>query len=99
LPLLTSALTHGQVSDRLTGFKHNGVSPVGLAERALPLVLSRRILALAERTDGCGGGGEAGFLWFGGGEPDLKLGMPVAAFVAAYQPFVCDCVNEGAETG
>lgn len=30
-------------------------------------------------------------MWLGGGEPDLKLGMPVPAFLAAYHAAVVDC--------
>ena len=81
-----------QVSMRLTGFVHNAVSPVGMATPEMPIVLSHRIQALGV-SDG------AGFMWFGGGEPDLKLGMPVAAFVLAYSPFVCDCTYDGASEG
>lgn len=81
-----------QVSERLTGFVHNAVSPVGMATPQMPIVLSHRIQAL-------GGSNGAGFMWFGGGEPDLKLGMPVAAFVQAYSPFVCDCTYDGVSEG
>ena len=94
-PLLFSGCIPGgngmpaQVSERLTGFVHNAVTPVGLATPEMPIVLSHRIQAL-------GGSDGAGFMWFGGGEPDLKLGMPVAAFVRAYSPFVCDCTYDGA---
>ena len=81
-----------QVSMRLTGFVHNAVSPVGMPTPEMPVVLSHRIQAV-------GGSDGAGFMWFGGGEPDLKLGMPVAAFVRAYNPFVCDCTYDGASDG
>lgn len=81
-----------QVSMRLTGFVHNAVSPVGMATPQMPIVLSHRIQAL-------GGNDGTGFMWFGAGEPDLKLGMPVAAFVRAYSPLVCDCTYDGASEG
>ncbi len=48
------------ISDELSGFAHNGVSPVGLATR-LPIIMSDRIAAL-----------QPGVFWLGGGEPDLK---------------------------
>ena len=83
-----------QVSSQLTGFVHNAVSPVGVATRELPLVLSHRIAEL----DGRGGAAGADLMWVGGGEPDLKLGMRVAAFVQAYAPIVCDCTYEGTST-
>jgi prolyl-tRNA editing enzyme YbaK/EbsC (Cys-tRNA(Pro) deacylase) len=61
------------MSDALSGFGHNGVSPVGLRER-LPIVMSHRILNL-----------KPDFFFCGGGEVDLKLGVPAAAFVEAYR--------------
>lgn len=58
-----------QVNDRLTGFSHNAVTPVGMLER-LPIVLSHRIAAL-----------QPALFWMGGGEVDLKLGLPLQASV------------------
>lgn len=69
-------------SDRLTGFVHNAVSPVGLAT-PLPIIMSHRILQL-----------HPPLLWQGGGEPDVKLGMPTVQFVAAYHPIVMDCTYD-----
>ncbi|GBF98526.1 prolyl-tRNA synthetase [Raphidocelis subcapitata] len=78
------------VSDQLSGFGHNGVSPVGLAAR-LPIIISHRILQL-----------QPDFFFCGGGEVDLKLGMPAAAFVEAYrgQPvMVVDCTYDDGDAG
>lgn len=55
-------------NDRLTGFQHNAVSPVGTAEK-LKIVVAKRITELTPD-----------FFWMGGGETDLKLGMTVADF-------------------
>ena len=77
-----------QASERLTGFVHNAVTPVGMAAPEMPIVLSHHIQAH-------GGSDGAGVIWFGGGEPDLKLGMPVGTFARAYCPFVCDCTYDG----
>lgn len=49
-----------QVSDQLTGFQHNAVSPIGLATD-LPIIMSDRVAALQPPV-----------FWLGGGEPDLK---------------------------
>ena len=70
------------VSDQLSGYKHNAVTPVCMATE-LPIVMSHRIAQL-----------DSGFFWLGAGEPDLKLGMPVQQFVDAYTPLVIDCTYE-----
>lgn len=48
------------MSDQLTGFRHNAVSPIGLAT-ALPIIMSDRVAALQPPV-----------FWLGGGEADLK---------------------------
>lgn len=58
------------VSARLTGYEHNAVSPVALADPNVPLVLSHHIAAL-----------QPDFFWLGGGEVDLKLGFSCRQFV------------------
>lgn len=67
-------------SERLTGYVHNAVSPVGLHQQ-LPLILAAEIAELS-------------YMWLGGGEPDLKLGMSVPNFITAYQPAIVDCSNQ-----
>lgn len=66
-------------SFRLTGYAHNGVSPVGL-RKELPLIVASEIAELQ-------------FMWLGGGEPDLKLGMSVPQFLAGYKATVVSCSN------
>ncbi len=38
-------LCPADVSDRLTGFQHNAVSPIGIASRDMPIILSDRCAA------------------------------------------------------
>ncbi|GLC41642.1 hypothetical protein PLESTB_000693600 [Pleodorina starrii] len=71
-----------EVNDALTGYSHNAVSPIGMRER-LPMLLSHRIARL-----------QPGEFWLGAGEVDLKVGMNVDEFIAAYQPFVIDCTYD-----
>lgn len=67
-------------SARLTGFVHNSVSPVGLSE-ALPIIVASEIADLQ-------------FVWLGGGEPDLKLGVSVPHFIAAFKAVVANVSNQ-----
>lgn len=62
----------------LTGFKHNSVSPFGL-KTDVPIIISK---AVVEE--------EVSFMWMGGGDVDLKLGMGVGEFVKAKDAFVLD---------
>ena len=62
------------VSDALSGFEHNAVTPVGMAT-PVPLVLSHAIKKLP-----------GGVVWLGGGEVDLKLRFEVAQLVAKFAP-------------
>lgn len=71
------------VSDRVTGYTHNAVTPVGLA-LSVPIVLSDEIARL-----------DPPCFWMGGGEVDLKLAVDTAQFVAAYQPMVLDITRGG----
>lgn len=72
-------------NDRLTGYLHNGVSPLGMTEK-VPIVLSKRILDLSP-----------GFIWLGGGEKDVKLGLDVHEFIEKCSPFIADITHEGFE--
>ncbi|KAI7842757.1 hypothetical protein COHA_003506 [Chlorella ohadii] len=75
------------VSDELTGFEHNGVSPIALKTR-LPIIMSHKIAEL--RPD---------VFFLGAGEVDLKVGFSAADFVAAYKPMVMDITyDEGDES-
>jgi len=65
-------------NDRLSGFKHNAVTPFGFAESRVPVVLSDAAAKM-------------GFIWMGGGHEAFKLGVPVDAFLARFKPWVLDC--------
>lgn len=70
------------VSNELTGFEHNGVSPIAIKTR-LPIIMSHKIAAL-----------QPDVFWLGAGEVDLKVGMSAADFVRAYEPHVVDCTYD-----
>jgi len=63
-----------EVSDSLSGFQHNAVTPIGMAT-PVPVLLSEKIKRLP--------GGE---VWLGGGEVDLKLRFEVAELVSKFTP-------------
>ncbi len=65
-------------NDKLSGFKHNAVTPFGFAESRVPVVLSDAAAKM-------------GFIWMGGGHEAFKLGVPVDAFLACFKPWVLDC--------
>lgn len=67
------------VSDELSGFTHNAVTPVGIRTQ-LPIIISDKITQLQPE-----------FFWLGGGEVDLKLGLKVSEFLREYKPFVASC--------
>ncbi|KAL7533641.1 hypothetical protein ACHAWF_004571, partial [Thalassiosira exigua] len=59
-----------EVSERLTGYGHNGVSPFGMLDRSIPVVICKSILNVRPK-----------WIWMGGGHKDWKLGMAVSEFV------------------
>jgi prolyl-tRNA editing enzyme YbaK/EbsC (Cys-tRNA(Pro) deacylase) len=73
-----------EVSDRLTGYSHNAVTPIGIATAGIPIVLSHEIAAL-----------KPPLFWMGGGEVDLKLAVDTAQFLSAYQPMIADITHSG----
>ena len=62
------------VSDQLSGFEHNAVTPIGMAT-PVPVILSDKLRSLPD-----------GQLWLGGGEVDLKLRVDVAQFCEKLMP-------------
>lgn len=64
-------------NDRLTGYRHNSVTPFGLlaSREEITIVLSQAVIPLK-------------FFWMGGGHVLLKLGMAVTEFCEALQPIV-----------
>ncbi|KAK9916115.1 hypothetical protein WJX75_008808 [Coccomyxa subellipsoidea] len=73
------------VSNRLTGFEHNAVTPIGSATPDMPIYLSHRIAELKSTES---------FMWIGAGETDLKVGFYVQNFIEAYKPMVVDCTYD-----
>jgi len=65
---------------RLTGYAHNGVSPFGLLDRSIPIVVCKSIVDNVRPS----------FMWMGGGDKDWKLGMSVGEFVQAVNGIVLD---------
>jgi prolyl-tRNA editing enzyme YbaK/EbsC (Cys-tRNA(Pro) deacylase) len=55
-------------NDRLTGYTHNSVTPFGLLDQTVPILLSAAIVPHQ-------------FFWMGGGHVHLKIGMSVSDFV------------------
>ena len=66
-------------SERLTGFGHNGVSPFGMLDRTIPVILCQSVRGVSPR-----------FIWMGGGDRDWKLGMAVGEFVRGVGAIVLD---------
>ena len=62
------------VSDALSGFAHNAVTPLGMTH-PLPVLLSHHLKTLPD-----------GQLWLGGGEVDLKLRFDVAELAGKFAP-------------
>ncbi|EED96718.1 predicted protein [Thalassiosira pseudonana CCMP1335] len=68
-----------EVSEQLTGYGHNGVSPFGMLEASIPIVVCKSILSVRPK-----------FIWMGGGHKDLKLGLAVSEFVSGVDAIVLD---------
>ena len=64
-------------NDRLTGYQHNSVTPFGLKEKNLPIILAEAIVP-------------HGYFWMGGGHIHLKLGMSVTDFTKQKNVMVMD---------
>mmetsp|Transcript_44388 Transcript_44388/g.94472 ORF Transcript_44388/g.94472 Transcript_44388/m.94472 type:complete len:239 (+) Transcript_44388:97-813(+) len=66
-------------SERLTGYGHNGVSPFGMLDRSVPVVVCKSVTDVVPK-----------FVWMGGGDKDWKLGMAVSEFVRGLDAIVLD---------
>jgi prolyl-tRNA editing enzyme YbaK/EbsC (Cys-tRNA(Pro) deacylase) len=73
-------------SNRLTGFEHNAVTPIGM-HTDIPVILSDAIVKL-----------EPDYFWLGGGEVDLKLGIKTLDFTQIVKPFITDCTYSNDDT-
>ncbi len=68
------------ISEQLTGYSHNGVSPFGLLDTTIPIIVCKSIIENVKPK----------FIWMGGGHKDWKLGMAISEFVAALNAIVLD---------
>lgn len=66
----------------MTGYEHNGMTPVGM-KSAFLMVVSDSILTL-----------ETGSFFLGGGEVDVKLRLSVKQFIQQFQPIVAKITND-----
>ena len=71
-------LIDGALSDAMSGFEHNAVTPLGLAT-PMPIIVHSAIAKLP-----------GGHFWLGGGEVDLKLRFDTAVFLEHFKPVVAD---------
>ena len=69
-----------EISEQLTGYSHNGVSPFGLLDTTIPIIVCKSIIENVKPK----------FIWMGGGHKDWKLGMAISEFVKALDAFVLD---------
>ena len=87
--LFNFRLVSPEQNDLLTGYSHNGVTPLGCREK-LPVIISDRIAAL-----------NPPFIWLGAGEVDLKWRVSVEDLFKRFDPIVAnityDEVNEDPE--
>ncbi len=74
-------------SMKLTGYGHNGVSPFGMLDSTIPIVLCASITKIRPQ-----------FIWMGGGHPDWKLGVSVSEFVNGLNAIVLDISEPRANT-
>ena len=69
-------LVASEVSEAVTGFSHNAVSPFGmLRTETIPVIICSRITRL-----------KVPFVYLGGGETDLKIGLSVTSLIEATNP-------------
>jgi prolyl-tRNA editing enzyme YbaK/EbsC (Cys-tRNA(Pro) deacylase) len=71
-------LTAEETAVELSGYEFNGITPF-LMKTSMPVILSDRIVDLSPA-----------YLWFGGGELDLKLGVSVEEFIRVLNPIILD---------
>ncbi|KAI8852866.1 YbaK/aminoacyl-tRNA synthetase-associated domain-containing protein [Chytridium lagenaria] len=68
-----------EASLNLTGYDTGGVSPIGMKETRIPIILCQAILKL-----------QPAFIWLGCGHIDWKIAFPVSTFIKATGCFVAD---------
>jgi prolyl-tRNA editing enzyme YbaK/EbsC (Cys-tRNA(Pro) deacylase) len=70
-------------SFELTGYKSGGVTPIGLSNPKLPIILSKSITQL-----------NPPLLYLGSGHRDWKVAFPINEFLQATKIFICDIETE-----
>ncbi len=75
------------VSAELTGYGHNGVSPFGMLDDSIPVIVCKSITRVRSK-----------FVWMGGGHRDWKLGMAVSKFIRGVDAMVLDISKPRAGT-
>jgi prolyl-tRNA editing enzyme YbaK/EbsC (Cys-tRNA(Pro) deacylase) len=68
-----------EASEELTGYGHNGVSPFGMLDRSIQVIMCESISRIRPK-----------FIWMGGGHRDWKLGVAVSEFVRGVNAVVLD---------
>ena len=69
-------------SERLTGYKHGGVTPIAVATPELPILLSHRIVQL-----------QPAIFYLGAQDVDLKVCLRVQDFMQRFRPAVADVTD------
>ena len=70
-------------SERLTGYRHGGVTPVAAATPELPILLSHRVVQL-----------RPAIFFLGAQDVDLKVCLRVQDFMERYRPAVADVTDD-----
>uniref|UniRef100_A0A6B2LLK3 YbaK/aminoacyl-tRNA synthetase-associated domain-containing protein n=1 Tax=Arcella intermedia TaxID=1963864 RepID=A0A6B2LLK3_9EUKA len=74
-------LAEEKESIALTGYEHNAICPFGM-KYEMPYVLSERISHFQDS-----------YIWLGGGDVNLKLGIKVNQFIEICKPYVVDITH------
>jgi len=83
IPQKNYHFTLAKDGDALTGFDHNAVCPVGM-KTDMPIIVSKKLLEL-----------DPPYVWLGGGEVDLKMGINVNELLKQVpNTYVADVVSE-----
>jgi prolyl-tRNA editing enzyme YbaK/EbsC (Cys-tRNA(Pro) deacylase) len=59
------------------GYMHNAVTPFGMTNSSIPVVLCSNCLQM-----------ENSYIYLGGGKVNVKVGMPIADFIRATNPII-----------
>lgn len=74
-------LVSTEVNSELTGFSHNGVSPLGCKNK-IPMIVSDKIMPFKGTKDD--------YIWLGGGHVNLKWRISIDELLEHYEPIVAD---------